>query len=426
MRRLADRWPISGAGAWHCRLWMGVFVAVAFLCSAGVAVASTLSGVVTDGTTKRPVAGAEVVVMQLEHGMEPLARTKTDAHGRFRFGSATTGKAPLLLQVSYAGVPYYQSVEHGSSSAAVVVYDVTADPKAVLVASRSIVLQPSGKTLQVEEQYAVENQTKPPMAFRPAGKPTFEFQLPDGAQGTQVATSTETGMPTLQKTIQLPNGRQAIDWVFRPGKSYIRISYLLPYSSSRAVINTASVYSLLHVFLAVPAGVQVSSDGFSRLGSEEGYDVYGRQSVKANTEMAISVSGTASDSTGATAASGSAKDAAVSTLPSRMHNFTWALALGLTVALFFFTMLVWRRSAARPKTASATGPESERSASGIADEHSQFLTTSVTRAVQDDIGKIRDELFDLELRHQAGALSEEDYARERRRVEEALRSRLRG
>ena len=43
--------------------------------------ATTISGTVTNGTTKAPAANADVILLKLEGGMSEEGRTKTDARG---------------------------------------------------------------------------------------------------------------------------------------------------------------------------------------------------------------------------------------------------------------------------------------------------------------------------------------------------------
>jgi hypothetical protein len=50
----------------------------------------------------------------------------------------------------------------------------------------------------------------------------------------------------------------------------------------------------------------------------------------------------------------------------------------------------------------------------------------VNREVGQSLDALKDNLFKLELRRQAGTISEEDYARERARTEKILRDLLRG
>ena len=49
-----------------------------------------------------------------------------------------------------------------------------------------------------------------------------------------------------------------------------------------------------------------------------------------------------------------------------------------------------------------------------------------TREVEHSLDGLKDKLFRLELRRQAGTISEEEYARERSRTEEILRELVRG
>ncbi len=45
--------------------------------------AGTVTGTVTNGTTNKPAAGVEMILIQLQGGMQPVANTKTDANGQY-------------------------------------------------------------------------------------------------------------------------------------------------------------------------------------------------------------------------------------------------------------------------------------------------------------------------------------------------------
>jgi hypothetical protein len=391
------------------------------LCAAAPAMASTLNGTVKNGTTNRPVPDVEVVLMELEQGMVPVAKVKTDAGGRFHFRNPAVGHEPMLLEASYGGVSYYQSLAAGDTTATIIVYQRTSDPNAITVASRAIVFHPDGANLQVQEQFLVENQAKPPVAYY-VNKGTFTFSLPESAQLGRVSTWTATSsMPTVQNPIDAPKNRKAIDWAFRPGKSIVKINYVLPYASNQATIRVESPYSATHVFLAVPPGMQLSSDGFNKIGSEEGYDIYSRQSLPAETALVISVSGTPSAPSASSAGNTSAGSAAagVTTLPGRLHNLTWILGACIAIFLALPTMFLFRKRTLQPAVAVA---------SGTADRTSKAVAGPVVHEAehQEKLNRIKDEFLQIELRHQAGTLGDEDYARERRRVEEELRALVRG
>lgn len=394
------------------------------LCAAGLAAAATLNGTVKNGTTNRPVAHAQVVLLQLQGGMIPVGHTQTDAQGHFQFTLAELGSTPMLVKASYRGVSYYDSLPAGKTTSTVLVYDSTQDRKALSISSHTIVVSPKGSDLQVEEQYIVDNQTKPPLTFA-AGR-TFTFELPKGASNDQVYTSGSSNMPTRQKAITLPGQSRAIDWAFRPGKNIVQISYDLPYSSGQAMVATRSPYAAAKVFLAAPPGVQISTQGFDPVGSEQGYDVYIRQSVPAGTELAFAVSGVPSGggsaSSSQSASNNSSGDAAVATLPSRLHNFTWIFVIGIGGLLLLGTAILWRRSAAQP-AASAAGPAAG-AANGSRGNTRNPSADAATQEVEQKLNSIKDKLFQLELRHQAGTLSDEEYASQRQQVEETLQALL--
>ena len=64
--------------------------------AAAAAHAGTVSGVVHNGTnSNKPAAGVDVLLIQLQGGMQVVASTKTDADGRYHFdnpGDRRTGR----------------------------------------------------------------------------------------------------------------------------------------------------------------------------------------------------------------------------------------------------------------------------------------------------------------------------------------------
>ncbi len=58
--------------------------------------AGTVTGTVTNGTTGKPAAGVEMILIQLQGTMQPVANTKTDAEGHYRFDHPGLGAGPML------------------------------------------------------------------------------------------------------------------------------------------------------------------------------------------------------------------------------------------------------------------------------------------------------------------------------------------
>jgi hypothetical protein len=76
-------------------------------------------------------------------------------------------------------------------------------------------------------------------------------------------------------------------------------------------------------------------------------------------------------------------------------------------------------AAAYEAPASAKPPKSSS-------QNAAAVAAEVDREVRGSLDELKDSLFRLELRRQAGTISEEDYARERERIDATLRNLVRG
>ncbi len=415
----------------HGRLTLGLALALA---AAPASVAGTLTGVVRNGTTGAPAAGVEVVLIQLQGGMQPVANTKTDAEGHFQFDRPELGAAPMLVRVPYRGVNYHQPAPPGAAGIEVDIYEPTQDSSVVKVTAHAIALQAHEGTLQVEEIYSVQNSTNPPVAyFRAQG--TFEFVLPDNAQQIQASASGASGMPVVQGLIDEGKNRQAIAFAFRPGENRVQISYQLAYPSNQTTLHTVSLYPAERVAVFAPPTMQVTSAGFAPAGSDQGWTVYARTDVAAGAPLDISISGQGSISSssnsgadGQNSSGGSRSDAAGETaqaLPGQVENVKWILVSVFAAVFVALGFLLWRRS---PHPAPAGGPtaDSVRLPAETTSAAKSSALADLDAHVRGGLDELKDTLFKLELRRQAGTISEEDYARERGRAEKILRDLVRG
>jgi hypothetical protein len=177
-----------------------VLLIVAAFGLAARAQAGTVHGTVKNSTVGKPAAGIEVILIQLQGGMQPVANTKTDDSGQFSFDNPTLGVQPMLVRAVFKGVNFHQPVPPGKSDVQVEVFEPTADAKSIAVPSHIVIFQPNGATLTVGEEYSINNNSSPPKAFfRPDGN--FEFAIPDKAQIQQAAAWGPSGMPVVQATI---------------------------------------------------------------------------------------------------------------------------------------------------------------------------------------------------------------------------------
>ena len=436
---------------------------------AAVAFAGTVTGTVTNGTTGKPAAGVDVILIQLTTGtMKPVAQTKTDAQGHYSLSNPALGQGPMLIRAVYRGVNYHEPATPGKNVVDVQVFDPTDKASAFSVTAHAIILQPDGSDLVVGEEFNVSNKTQPPVAYyRPSG--SFLFSMPPGAQFTDASIVPTSGMPVVQNPLDKGKNEKAIDYPFRPGDSTVRVAYRIPYPNNQAQLKFISPYGADKLAVFAPPSVQVTGKGFTPAGTTQGFSVYMRDTVAANTPIAVSVSGTApppqqdsgsSDSGGNAGAAGgddsqnpsvnSRADsgaatavASLTTLSPRLDSLKWILVAGFAAIFVLGALYVWRQPQTvaagaaveavdvRAPTPKATPAPKQRANPAPATPAAPGAASGVTtagfdREVRGSLDQLKDTLFRLELRREAGTISEEDYARERERVQKTLRDLVRG
>src|ERR1051326_1661548 len=245
------------------------------------AAAGELHGVVKNGTTGKPAAGVELILLQLQGGMQPVANTKSDAQGQFTFNNDSLGAQAMLVRAVYKGVNFHQPAPPGRSDVEVSIFEPSKDPKIIAVTSRIVFFQPSSQTLTVGEEYSIQNASQPPQAFYKEDG-NFEFVIPEGAKLQQVAVSGPTGMPVVQPALDKKKGKYAIAYAFRPGQSMVRYSYEVPYPANAATLTITNVYPLARLLVVGSPTLQISGEGLQSGGQEQGMAVYSRENLAAN------------------------------------------------------------------------------------------------------------------------------------------------
>ena len=444
----------------RCGLGVRIAAALAFACglaSMGIAQAGTVRGTVKNGTTGQMAAGIELVLLQPMNGMQEVAHSKSGAQGEFTFDHPGLGTQPMLVQADYHGIHFNQMAPPGVGTVEVDIFEPTKDPKTIDVASHFIIFQPNGATLKVAEEYQVENKSQPPHAyFRTDG--TFDFTLPEKGALQEVAAAGTAGMPVTQLPIDKKNNRYSIAYAFRPGDSTVRYSYELPYPGNAATLKIPTIYPGGRLLLVAPPSMQVSGEQFVATGQEQGMNLYLRQDVPAGTLVAVNVSGTApvgnagggadAGPQGRDAQNGGAESGGVEVqaVPSRLDSMKWPLLVGFAVVFGVLAYLLSRKQvvavgggeiaaeapavkaskkqkaqhAATPAPMTPAPPSAKTPSNGPAN------LSEVDRAIGTSLDALKESLFRLELRHQAGTITEEDYARERAKAEKILRDLVRG
>jgi hypothetical protein len=440
-------------------LLLALFMFCAF---APMAKGGTVDGTVKNGTNGKVEAGADVILIQLQGGMQPVAKTKTDAQGHYHFDNPQLGTGPMLIRVVYRGVNYHEPITPGKTVADVEVFEPTTQASAFNVANHALILQANGADLMVGEEYMITNKTQPPVAFyREDG--SFNFNLPDGAQFGQASAWGTSNMPVVQGTIDKGKDKMAIAFPFRPGESGVRLAYKMPYPDNHLMLRNVSPYATERLIIAAPPTMKIAGSGISPAGQDQGFNVYTMDHVAANTPVDITVSGTAplpqnsadappgggpagggdnsqnpsvnsraSDSGGA----GDAASVTATAIPARLDSLKWVLTGGFASIFILGFVYLWMRpqtagtqlatpaiadAAVAPvravKTAKASAAAPSGAVTNVADVH---------REVSGSMDELKDRMFRLELRHQAGTIAEDEYQQERVRLEQTIRSLVQG
>ncbi len=410
----------------------------------------TVHGTVMNGTTGKAAAGIELVLIQLQGGMQEVAHSKSGASGEFTFDHPGLGAQPMLVRAVYHGINFNHALPPGTSTAQVDIYEASKDAKTINVPSHVVIFQPNGATIIVGEEYQIENKSQPPMAFYRA-EGSFDFALPQKGQLQQVAAAGPAGMPVVQLPIDKKNNRYSIAFAFRPGDSSVRFSYELPYPGNAATVKIATIYPGGRLLVAAPPSVQVSGDGLAPGGQEQGMNLYGRQDVPAGTVVALNVSGTApspdvnrgeeQSQQGRDAQQGGAEGPGVSIqqVPGRLDVLKWPLIGGFVCLFALGAILLARKPVVAVAGAAPAEKEVESakqkksrtspplaSSAAIAPTNGAASLAEMDAAIGTSMDALKERLFRLELRRQAGTISDEEYAQERARAEKVLRDLVRG
>lgn len=386
---------------------------------------AAITGSVENASNGKPVRGAAVTLVQLEGGMQPIAHTTTDASGKFQFSQTPPAGQPMMVQVQFQGVPYFQPLPPGQTSTSIQVYNASGDASQLQLDSVVMVLQPAGKWLAIIEQDDIQNQRKLSY-YRKGG--IFRFRVPKGVKPDGARVIGPSGMPIAQNP--QPTGQPdvySIDYPVRPGDNKFQLSYRLPYDTQKASLQIDPVFPVAHFEVYVPTQMSFHGDAFKLLGGQQGYDVYDVSGAKG--PYTFSVSGTAPmpeidtnghlDNSGSGAAAqpqapaAPAGDPDVGKVPAKtfMEKNLWVVAalLGMAATAGFGMLL------ARPRAQTAgTAPAPVAPA------------TPAGPVLDDDMKKLKDDLFLLEVRRHTGNIDDAEYARLKQELDARMARLARG
>jgi hypothetical protein len=421
------------------------------LLSAAVSRAGTASGTVLNRTTGKPAANVELSLVDLQAGMAEVATAKSDAQGHFTFNNDGIGRGPMLVRAVYQGVTFNTALPPGRPSADVDVYEVSKDQKLLTIASHIVIFQPQGEKLIGAEENVIQNTSQPQQAFfRSEGD--FEFAIPEKATLQQISTVSSTGMSVQQAPIDKGKGRNAIAYAFRPGETSIRLSYEIAYPGSATSVKLTAVYPGVKMLVVAPPGVTITGDGLTQAGQEQGMMLYAHQPLDAKAGFTVSVSGVgapqAADAGAETSAGAGGPQGRgmpqegnsrtqgpdVQAVPGRLNDLKWPLLIGFGALFALAAILLSRKQVVvahvpaeehdAPVTATSRKKSPKPQAAPAPDAAASVA--AVNAQVNSSLDSLKDQVFRLELRKQAGTISDAEYASEKERVEKLLRDLVRG
>ena len=405
-------------------------VVLALLVAAAFSPAETLTGTVENGTSNKPAAGDEVVLLKLGQGMEEAGRTKADAKGAFSFKVDDTS-TPHLVRAVHQGVTYHRVAPPGTTSVEVVVYDVSKKIDALSVTADVLRFQARSNELQGIRLFAVDNKSKPPRTQM--NDQNFEFYLPDGAQVDTAIAMTAGGQPlTTAPVPQKEKNRYAFIFPLRPGETQFQVVFHLPYGGE-ASIDPKELYGTQHFVVMLPKSMQFASTSGTSFASmndprEPDAVVQVASNTKAGQPLAFKISGTGtmadpegSDQQGASQAGGGTTTGRDSRpggglgppidAPDPLEKYRWYILGGFALVMAAGAVYI----TARPRKA----PFANSSDVGLR-ELPRAVTSSTARRSGLLLEALKEELFELEVEHKQGHISQPEYEKAKAALDQTL------
>jgi hypothetical protein len=207
---------------------------------------------VTNGTTNKPAAGDEVILIKLAAGMDEVGHTKTDAQGKFSF-KFEEGNAPHLVRAIHQGVTYHKPAPPGTATADVQVFDAAPKVEGVNAVADLMYIQAQKGQAAITRIFAVDNKSQPPRAQM--NDANFEFYIPPGAEIDAATAQTAGGQSVnVAPAPQAEKGRYAFVFPLRPGQTEFQVSFHMAYGG-KAKVDPHLIYPLQHFVAIMPRSI---------------------------------------------------------------------------------------------------------------------------------------------------------------------------
>lgn len=421
-------------------------ILISILALGAAALADTVTGTVTNGTTGKPAAGVTVTLVDPMGGMAEVATAKCDAKGQFTV-DAPPARGPRLVRAERSGVNYFKMITPGTTSIDLSVFDAASSVQGIKGSADVVRLQTQGSTLQAVEMFAVNNASDPPRTL--AAPATFDFVLPDGATIDDTHAQAPNGQPiTVEAKPTGQKNHYAFSFALKPGESRLQVNYHLPYNG-QASFTPQLNRDFEHFVVLVPASMSFTPKDpkqFQAMNNQPGTSVEVSLQAQAGSDLSYSIAGNGvfpdeTESQDASAAPPPSSNGRAATSgpggglgrpedgPDGLAKFRWYILAALVAVLIGGGIWTHERTlqeapqmmvAAPPVAATSAAtpsanpvPGNSAAGGGEPAAPSNLLLTA-----------LKEEIFTLEVERQQGKLSQDEYDKARAALEQTLQRAL--
>jgi hypothetical protein len=414
------------------------FFLLIFLIAGVLAQAAPIAGTVTDKTTGKPAAGDQVVMLDVQAGMNEVAHATTDAKGHYSLNGP--GDGPYLVRVTHQGAGYFIAAPPGGGSGDIPVYDVAAKVQGVRIEADVIEAESDNGQLKVNERYFVHNTSVPPITqWSPK---SFEVVLPPGAVLAGAGGQRPGGLPTSinLEPAGAPN-HYAFNFPIQPDDgdkdTMFQISYAVPYPDGRLAFQSVLTLPSDNVAVLLPKSMTFTPGAdvdFKTVNEDPNVQTFLMRNVAANKQIDFTISGEGAipreaqgggqsggpgGGQGPQAAGGSTPGGGIGEpidTPDPLSKYKWWILGAIALLLATVAAFLLRRpgGAVTGAPVHAGAPYDEPAAASYAPAGGKNAL----------LNALKEELFAIESEKIAGTLSAEDYAEQKAALETVLKRAL--
>ncbi len=411
----------------------------AFLLTAALAQAATVSGTVTDKTSGKPAAGDTVELLDVQAGMGAVAHATTDSKGSYTLNEP--GNGPYLIRVTHQGAGYFIAAPQGGGPGDIPVYDVASKVKGVYIEADVIEAETDGGQLKIDERYFVHNTSTPPTTQW--SQHTFSIVLPAEATISDVGAQRPTGLPTSVKLDpDGPKGHYSFNFPIQPDDgdkdTMFQVSYTLPYAAGKYSFKSQESLAADNVAVLLPKSMNLANSSgaaFASVNADPGVQTFLAKNVPADKTVSFTISGTgaiprdaqggqgggqaADQSASAPAGPGGGIGTPIDT-PDPLSKYKWWILGGLALLLAAAAAFLLRK----PEAAVAGAPGMAVPLRGEVPLTSAAYASTPAAKKTALLNALKEELFALESEKLSDTISPAEYSEAKAALEIVLKRAL--